>query len=51
MKQNLTLVGEVAEERALGEPDGLGDVACGRVLVSARREQVERGVLQSLRSA
>ena len=48
VEEHLTLVGEVAEERALGEADGLGDLGGRRLFVATGGEQFEGGVLEPL---
>ena len=47
----LLLVGEVAEEGALGDLDGVGDLVDGRLLVPLGREQFERRAQQRVAGA
>lgn len=51
VEERLALVGEVAEERALGQADGLGDLRRRRLFEPAGGEQLERGPLQPLRGS
>src|ERR1039458_9634220 len=46
-KQHLTLVGEVPEERASGQPGMFCDIRRRHVLVAAFQVQVERGLPES----
>ena len=46
-EQHLALVGEVAEERALGEVGARGDLRRRRLVIAALGEQVERGGRQA----
>ena len=50
VEQDLALVAEVAEEGALGQADGLGDLGGGRLLEATGSEQLERRRLQTLLS-
>ena len=47
LEEHLALVGEVAEERALGESGARGDVGHGGLLVAALGVELERGLLQA----
>ena len=46
-EQHLALVGEVAEEGALGQAGTIGDLGDGRLLVTAFGVELERGLLEA----
>jgi hypothetical protein len=48
VEEDLLLVGEVAEERALGDAGGSGDLPDRRPVVAVLGEEPERGVAQPL---
>jgi len=47
LEEHLALVGEVAEERALGEPGAGGDLGHGGLLVAPLGVELERRLLQT----
>jgi hypothetical protein len=51
VEEDLALVAVVAEEGALGQADGLGDLRGGRALEPAGGEQLQRRSLQPLRGS
>ena len=46
-EEDLAFVGEVAEERALGEPGAFGDLGRGRLVVAPLGEELERRLFES----